>query len=169
MSEHTYEIARQCASKFTSPTASEIAQEIATRVYISSDAVVQQIAADVACRLLQSGLDTAITNAVNPELIAQLAAKDKQIAALKAELADWNNAAKHVEAEHTDEIHCGCVPVLRKKNTELKAELTRLCGLVERAKTAVTALKNMCSCCDDAHEQAAAWEQWLKDAGEVTT
>jgi hypothetical protein len=29
-------------------------------------------------------------------------------------LADWENAAKHVEADHPDEVHCGCVPVLRK-------------------------------------------------------
>lgn len=28
-------------------------------------------------------------------------------------LADWENAADHVEANHPDEVHCGCVPVLR--------------------------------------------------------
>lgn len=29
-------------------------------------------------------------------------------------LVDWENAAKHVETDHPDEVHCGCVPVLRK-------------------------------------------------------
>jgi hypothetical protein len=29
-------------------------------------------------------------------------------------LADWENAAEHVKADHSDEVHCGCVAVLRK-------------------------------------------------------
>jgi hypothetical protein len=29
-------------------------------------------------------------------------------------LSDWENSALHVEADHPDEMHCGCVPVLRK-------------------------------------------------------
>jgi hypothetical protein len=29
-------------------------------------------------------------------------------------LADWENAAEHVKAAHPDEVHCGCVAVLRK-------------------------------------------------------
>ena len=33
-------------------------------------------------------------------------------------LADWENAAAHVEADHPDEKHCGCVPVLRKLLTD---------------------------------------------------
>jgi vacuolar-type H+-ATPase subunit I/STV1 len=28
--------------------------------------------------------------------------------------ADWENAAEHVKADHPDEVHCGCVKVLRK-------------------------------------------------------
>jgi len=47
-------------------------------------------------------------------------------ARLKNELDDWHNAAAHVEADHKDEVHCGCVPVLRKLNNDLKAENARL-------------------------------------------
>lgn len=35
-------------------------------------------------------------------------------------LSDWENAALHVEANHPDENHCGCVPVLRKLLTEAR-------------------------------------------------
>lgn len=38
-------------------------------------------------------------------------------------LEDWENAAAHVEADHTDERHCGCVPVLRKLLTDARREL----------------------------------------------
>ena len=37
-------------------------------------------------------------------------------------LADWENAAAHVEANHPDEVHCGCVPVLRKLLTDARKE-----------------------------------------------
>lgn len=37
-------------------------------------------------------------------------------------LSDWENAAKHVEAEHPDEVHCGCVPILRKLLTDARKE-----------------------------------------------
>jgi hypothetical protein len=38
-------------------------------------------------------------------------------------LADWENAAAHVEADHPDEKHCGCVPVLRKLLTDAREKL----------------------------------------------
>jgi hypothetical protein len=38
-------------------------------------------------------------------------------------LKDWENAAAHVEADHPDERHCGCVPVLRKLLTDAQQEL----------------------------------------------
>lgn len=37
-------------------------------------------------------------------------------------LSDWENAAAHVEADHPDEVHCGCVPVLRKLLTDARKE-----------------------------------------------
>lgn len=37
-------------------------------------------------------------------------------------LEDWENAAAHVEADHPDEVHCGCVPVLRKLLTDARKE-----------------------------------------------
>ena len=42
----------------------------------------------------------------------------------RGQLEDWENAAKHVEANHPDEMHCGCVPVLRRRIMELEAALT---------------------------------------------
>ena len=29
-------------------------------------------------------------------------------------LCEWEDVAKHIEADHPDEVHCGCVKVLRK-------------------------------------------------------
>jgi hypothetical protein len=46
-------------------------------------------------------------------------------------LADWENAAAHVEADHPDEKHCGCVPVLRKLLTDAlkdRDEWAAMCG-----------------------------------------
>jgi hypothetical protein len=37
-------------------------------------------------------------------------------------LSDWENAALHVEADHADEKHCGCVPVLRKLLNDARSE-----------------------------------------------
>ena len=37
-------------------------------------------------------------------------------------LADWENAAAHVEADHPDETHCGCVSVLRKLLHDARSE-----------------------------------------------
>ena len=41
---------------------------------------------------------------------------------MQAALDDWDNAVKHVEADHAGEVHCGCVPVLRKLLTEARKE-----------------------------------------------
>lgn len=51
-------------------------------------------------------------------------------ARLLEELEDWRNAAKHVDADHTDEVHCGCVPILRKQNADLKRENETLCAFI---------------------------------------
>lgn len=40
----------------------------------------------------------------------------------RAKLDDWENAAKHVESDHSDEVHCSCVPVLRKLLNDSKKE-----------------------------------------------
>jgi hypothetical protein len=37
-------------------------------------------------------------------------------------LADWENAATHIEADHPDEVHCGCVPVLKKLLSDARCE-----------------------------------------------
>lgn len=37
-------------------------------------------------------------------------------------LADWENAAAHVEADHPDETHCGCVSVLQKLLHDARSE-----------------------------------------------
>jgi hypothetical protein len=50
---------------------------------------------------------------------------------MQAALDDWDNAVKHVEADHADEVHCGCVPVLRKLLTE--ARDTVICLRRQRA------------------------------------
>lgn len=41
-------------------------------------------------------------------------------------LSDWENAALHVEADHPDEKHCGCVPILRKLLTEAREKYDNL-------------------------------------------
>lgn len=40
----------------------------------------------------------------------------------REELADWENAALHVESDHPDEVHCGCVPILRKLLADARKE-----------------------------------------------
>jgi hypothetical protein len=45
---------------------------------------------------------------------------------MQAALDDWDNAVKHVEADHAGEVHCGCVPVLRKLLTEARDTVFRL-------------------------------------------
>lgn len=38
------------------------------------------------------------------------------------ELADWRNAAAHVESNHSDEVHCTCVPILQKLLADARKE-----------------------------------------------
>jgi len=42
---------------------------------------------------------------------------------LLTELAEWENAKKFVADGCTDEIHCGCVPILKRELDALRAEL----------------------------------------------
>jgi len=44
----------------------------------------------------------------------------------QAELAEWHDAAKHVDSDYPDERHCGCVPILRKQMKDARAEVARL-------------------------------------------
>jgi hypothetical protein len=41
-------------------------------------------------------------------------------------LAEWHDAALHVDSDHPDEMHCGCVPILRKQLKDARAEAARL-------------------------------------------
>jgi len=41
---------------------------------------------------------------------------------MREELDDWKNSAKFVEEPPHDEVHCGCVPVLRKLLKDARAE-----------------------------------------------
>jgi hypothetical protein len=60
---------------------------------------------------------------------------------LREKLNDWENAAKHVEEDHPDERHCGCVPVLRKLLNDVRKEKDTLksknARLYNIAKTAI--------------------------------
>ena len=47
------------------------------------------------------------------EPLAKFLAVERERNEAREALADWENAADHVEANHPDEVHCGCVPVLR--------------------------------------------------------
>jgi hypothetical protein len=51
---------------------------------------------------------------------------ERERAGLREELDDWHNAALHVKANHPDEVHCGCVPILRRENARLQEEIERL-------------------------------------------
>jgi uncharacterized protein (UPF0335 family) len=59
---------------------------------------------------------------------------------LKEQLEDWDNAVKHVEAEHPDEKHCGCVPVLRKLLNDARRDKDALLSLAERAVDFLSAM-----------------------------
>jgi hypothetical protein len=41
---------------------------------------------------------------------------------VKEKLSDWENSALQVEADHPDEVHCGCVSVLRKLLNDARSE-----------------------------------------------
>lgn len=59
-------------------------------------------------------------------------------------LADWENAAVHVEADHPDEKHCGCVSVLRKLLHDARSDRDELRGLEAMYQKVVAA----CLRCD---------------------
>jgi hypothetical protein len=65
-------------------------------------------------------------NAARLSLKHALEAECMDCAALKAELEEWHDAAKHVDSDHPGEVHCGCVPVLRKQLTDARGEVARL-------------------------------------------
>ena len=56
----------------------------------------------------------------------------------REELDDWRNAAAHVESNHSDEVHCTCVPILQKlladarnERDEARAEIAELSETVK--------------------------------------
>jgi hypothetical protein len=40
---------------------------------------------------------------------------ERELTVARAELAEWHDAAESVKAEYPDEVHCTCVPILRKQ------------------------------------------------------
>lgn len=54
--------------------------------------------------------------------VAEAARLRAALAETAEKLADWENAASHVESPHPDEVHCGCVPVLRKLLVDARKE-----------------------------------------------
>ena len=59
----------------------------------------------------------------------------------REELADWENASAHVEANHPDEVHCGCVPVLRKLLIDARKERDEARDKAEKSKAYKRVLK----------------------------
>lgn len=64
-------------------------------------------------------------------------------------LADWENAADHVEANHPDEVHCSCVPVLRKLLADARKERDE--AIADRDIARLSALES-----DRAHDRMVA-------------
>jgi hypothetical protein len=52
---------------------------------------------------------------------------------VKEKLSDWENSALQVEADHPDEVHCGCVSVLRKLLNDARSERDAAHKIAERA------------------------------------
>lgn len=83
---------------------------------------------------LQSSLDAALAELNDlKQSIADLSHPNckmllAELDALKAEVADWRDTQRAVMSEkcQTDEVHCTCVPMLKKKIAELEAERDRL-------------------------------------------
>jgi hypothetical protein len=46
---------------------------------------------------------------------------EAEAARLRDELAEWHDAAKHVDVDHPDEVHCGCVAILQKQLADARA------------------------------------------------
>ena len=47
---------------------------------------------------------------------------EREVDEVREKLADWENSAAHVEADHPDEVHCSCVPILRKLLCDARLE-----------------------------------------------
>jgi hypothetical protein len=47
---------------------------------------------------------------------------ERELDEVREKLADWENSAAHVEADHPDEVHCSCVPILRKLLCDARLE-----------------------------------------------
>ena len=80
----------------------------------------------------------------------QVAEKD-YVATLRAELDEWHNAAKFVADGCTDEIHCGCVPILKREmDAANKAveEARELLVKTEWTKFDTAVIRHYCWCCD---------------------
>lgn len=74
----------------------------------------------------------------------------------RAALADWANAAKHVEADHPDEVHCGCVPILRKLLNDARGELNTLTlKLTDAENAAMDARKKADALCAEMAKRKA--------------
>ena len=56
------------------------------------------------------------------KLYDRLHSKDERIKELEEKLEDWENSAKFVLGDDcpTDEVHCGCVVILKKRIKELE-------------------------------------------------
>jgi hypothetical protein len=54
----------------------------------------------------------------------------KQFQKVDAELADWENAELHVNSDHPNEAHCGCVTILRKQLAEMRQQRNTLAKTV---------------------------------------
>lgn len=87
----------------------------------------------------------------------------------KEALADWENAADHVESDHPDENHCACVPVLRKLLADARSQR-------DEAKAIAADLAVIASHClgshsfaldDTALKIAAALKRWRKMKGDL--
>jgi hypothetical protein len=48
------------------------------------------------------------------------------VLSLKEKLDEWHDAAKHVDADYVDEVHCSCVPILRKQLQDARKEIEQL-------------------------------------------
>lgn len=53
---------------------------------------------------------------------------------LRAELEEWENAKKFVADGCQDEVHCGCVPILKRENERLTKAVEEAEVLIERSK-----------------------------------
>lgn len=78
------------------------------------------------------------------ELIAQNTELKSELAEAREALSEWENAALHVEEDHPDEKHCGCVPVLRKLLHDARSDRDELRGLEAMYQKVVAA----CLRCD---------------------